>query len=124
MKTWTMLRWTSSFNRAPIASFAIDRVVNGTWQTLYPTIEPSGSFLLFEGTPNTSYALRIRASDEAGNQQPASPNAHITFTIGTDSSGLFKFYLPMLLKDGTATSISNVNTTTTNVMNPYPLPGQ
>ncbi len=56
--------------------------------------------------------------------QPASPNAHITFTPGTDSSGLFKSYLPMLLKDGTATSISNVNTTTTNVMNPYPLPGQ
>lgn len=123
-KTWTLLRWQSSYDRAPITSFAIDRLVNGNWQPLYPTIDPNSSVLLFEGQSNTTYALRIRATDAAGNQQPASPAAQITFTTSTDSSGLFKSYLPILLSNGTATSTSSVNTMTTNTTTTYPLPGQ
>lgn len=119
IKTWTVLHWTTSGDRAPIVVFALDRLVNGTWQTLEPGISGSSEGLLFEGQPNTTYALRLRATDAAGNHQPADATPQITFTTGADSSGLMKTWLPVMVRNPPGSPSAPPNP-----LNPYPLPPQ
>lgn len=115
-KTWTVLYWTSSYDRAPITSFTIDRYLGTTWQPLYVGIAPADRWL-FEGLANTTYALRIRATDAAGNVQSAAVNPQITFTTGTDATGLSKLRFPLVLSDNPATAVTSPDTGSA-----YPLP--
>ena len=66
----------------------------GTWQA-WGTVS-GGAQTIFEGAPGTTYSWRIRATDRAGNMEAAHASADITFTTGTDSSGLSKMRLPVV----------------------------
>jgi|GEM_PF-5089353 len=120
-KTWTILRWTSSYDRAPITSFAIDRYIGTTWQPLYAGIGP-GDRRLFEGVANTTYALRIRATDAAGNVEFAAVSPQITFTTGSDPTGLFRHRLPILLSNSAPTTTTSPDTGSSSPTTAYPLP--
>lgn len=113
-KTWAVLRWTSSADRAPITSYSIEQQIGGMWQA-WRTVSGIQS-MLFIGQPNTVYAFRIRASDAAGNIETTHVLRDITFTTGNDSSGLYRQYLPTILKESSGSS------STPRPIDPYPLP--
>ena len=78
-------------------NYTLDRQVNGgAWQE-WRVVTGIATAALFEGTPNTVYAWRIRATDRAGNPEAIHPAADITFTTGNDSTGLTKVRLPMVI---------------------------
>jgi hypothetical protein len=96
-KTWAFLKWNSSFDRAPITKYTIDRLISGIWQP-WRVVSDSSTTLL-EGQPSTTYSFRIRAQDAAGNSESPHAIADITFTTGTDTSGLSRRYAPGVYKD-------------------------
>ena len=111
---WAVLRWTSSADRAPITSYSIEQQIGGVWQA-WRTVSGTQS-MLFIGQPNTVYAFRIRASDAAENIETTHVLRDITFTTGNDSSGLYRQYLPTIMKESTGSG----NAPRPN--DPYPLP--
>ena len=109
-KTWAFLRWNSTSDRAPITKYTIDRLVGGTWQTW--RVVSGSSMTLLEGQPSTTYSFRIRAEDAAGNNESPHAGADITFTTGTDTSGISRRYAPGVYKDQPLPTADE----------PYPLP--
>ena len=120
-KTWKILRWTSSSIGAPIVRFEIERGLNTTWQPLYATLIV-GDRWLFEGVANTTYTLRIRATDAAGNVQSAESTSPITFTTGDDPTGLFRQRLPILLSNSPVTAGKSPDNGSPSPTPAYPLP--
>ena len=104
-KTWFLVEWTGSDAASGLGSGEIQyrRGMTGTWTT-YTTVSAETTEVLFIAAlndPNQLYCFRSRATDVAGNVEdyPVEPDYDTCTTTGTDSSGLSRVYIPLILKD-------------------------